>query len=120
GMGNKEQAIASYGVLLSIAPSNLDPRLLGLAQLAALYEEQEDWEKALGVYVQIERSHGRPRWVRAAAKRKKEIQAYLRERKKTQGVSVQAPSTDKPADQKPSSDAAMIQEVFAANKIEPK
>jgi TolA-binding protein len=73
----KDKSVESYEHLLTMSPLNADARLLGLVQLAALYEERESWEKALSVYNAIAHSHGKAEWVKAAAKRRNEIKAYL-------------------------------------------
>jgi tetratricopeptide (TPR) repeat protein len=75
--GNKDKAMEAYTHLLTMAPLSADARLSGLAQLAAMYEEKEDWQNALTVYRQIAQSRGRADWVKAAVKRNKEIQKYL-------------------------------------------
>ncbi|MBI4375186.1 MAG: tetratricopeptide repeat protein [Elusimicrobia bacterium] len=83
-LGEREKAIEAYSPLLNLKPANLEPRLLGLAQLAALYEEVESWEKALEAYQQIESSGGRADWIKAALKRRREIQAFLKTQKGAQ------------------------------------
>lgn len=77
--GQKKEAMASFTSLLPLSPTNLDARLLGLAQLAAMHEETGAWEKALGVYSAIKTSGGRRDWVKAASKRLKEIRAFLKQ-----------------------------------------
>lgn len=86
GMGNKEKTIATYRQLLPLRPANQEERLLGLAQLAAVYEEDEAWDKALEIYNQIRISGGKAAWVQSAAKRAKEINSYLRAKKTDPGV----------------------------------
>ncbi|MBI4057519.1 MAG: tetratricopeptide repeat protein [Elusimicrobia bacterium] len=81
-MGDAKKAAEAYSQLIPLTPPQQDARLLGLAQLAALYEEQQAWEKAMGVYNHIRRSQGRQDWVRSALKRMKEIQDFLRVQKK--------------------------------------
>ncbi|OGR88236.1 MAG: hypothetical protein A3J74_08205 [Elusimicrobia bacterium RIFCSPHIGHO2_02_FULL_57_9] len=81
GMGNKEKAVAYYSELIPLRPANMEERLLGLAQLAAIHEEDEAWEKALRIYNQIRISGGKTAWVQSAAKRAKEIKSYLRAKK---------------------------------------
>ena len=75
--GDKQAALEAYGQLLALKPSAADPRLAGLAQLAALYEGKEYWRNALMIYREIEESGGRPDWVQAAARRAREVQQYL-------------------------------------------
>lgn len=81
GIGDKQKAIGAYGLLLGMGPAAQDERLLGLAQLAAIYEEDEVWNKALDVYNHIRTSGGKPEWVKSAAKRAKEIKTFLEARK---------------------------------------
>lgn len=75
---DQKKAIVAYSQLLSMKPYNDDSRLLGLAQLAALYEAGEDWGNALSVYKRIAASGGRADWVRTAAGRSREIKEYLK------------------------------------------
>lgn len=75
---DKDRAIKMYNQLIPLKPAKHDKRLLGLAQLAAIYEEKELWKKVMKIYVLIQRSGGNPEWVRSAGKRAKDIQAYLR------------------------------------------
>jgi len=80
-MGDKDKAIEAYAQLIALTPADQDARLVGLAQLAALYEEKELWDKALEVYGHIQSSGGQADWVRSAAKRAKEINGFLESQK---------------------------------------
>ncbi|HBB67864.1 MAG TPA: hypothetical protein DCZ93_11320 [Elusimicrobia bacterium] len=77
-LNNKDKAVVAYSQLIPMKPEKYDSRLVGLAQLAAIYEERGDWKKALAVYGGISKSGGRNDWVGSAAARLKEIKEYLR------------------------------------------
>jgi len=79
--GDKDKAVESYQRLLTLGPANHNVRLVGLAQLAALYEEREQWVEALKVYDEIRHSRGQREWVRSATKRAQEIREYLEAQK---------------------------------------
>ncbi|MFA6434740.1 MAG: tetratricopeptide repeat protein [Elusimicrobiales bacterium] len=74
---DRKKAIVAYRQLIPMKPYGDDARLLGLAQLAAIYETDEDWVNAKDVYNQITASGGRADWVQTAAGRLKEINKYL-------------------------------------------
>lgn len=75
---DQKKAIVAYSQLIPMKPYNNESRLLGLAQLAALYEANEDWGNAQTVYKQIASSGGRADWVKTAVDRSKEIKEYLK------------------------------------------
>lgn len=69
GMGRAADAIRTYEKLISVEPPSEDLRLAGLAQLAYLYEQKKDIEKAIRIYEKIAVSEGKQEWVKAAQDR---------------------------------------------------
>jgi TolA-binding protein len=108
--GNKEKVMESYAGLIPLKPEGQDVRLVGLAQLAALYEEREQWDSALEVYGHIQRSGGQAEWVRSAEKRAKEIREY---------IEAQKAGPAKPAAEAAQNDAAPAAQPPAETKLEP-
>ena len=89
--GDPKKAAVAYSQLIPMKPANDQSRLLGLAQLAAIYESGGDWGSALAVYKQIAASGGRADWVQTAVKRSSEIQDYLKALKTSGQAAVGAP-----------------------------
>jgi|GEM_PF-3288052 len=59
----------TYEMLVGLGPASNDLRVAGLAQLAYLYEQDKDFQKALRVYEKISASGGKKEWVKAAQQR---------------------------------------------------
>ncbi len=107
-LNNKEKAMVAYSQLVPLVPQKHDIRLLGLAELAALYEEREDWLRALDIYKHIQASGGRKDWVASAVERAKDIQKYMRAKRAkaaagSSGASA-APQTQSDSKKKKSAD----------------
>jgi TolA-binding protein len=67
--GKNREAIRAYERLVSAEPASHDLRLGGLAQLAYIYEQEKELQKAIKVYEKIAVSEGRKDWTSAAQQR---------------------------------------------------
>jgi tetratricopeptide (TPR) repeat protein len=67
--GKDREAIAAYEKLVTFEPPSNDVRLAGLAQLAYIYEQKKELNKAIGIYEKIAISEGRADWTNAAKAR---------------------------------------------------
>ena len=71
----QEKAIEVLEKLMEAKPKNSDFRVVGLINLATIYEEKESWKDAVRVYSSISKSGGNKQYVDGAVSRIGEIKA---------------------------------------------
>jgi tetratricopeptide (TPR) repeat protein len=70
-------AIQTYERLVGAEPASGDLRLSGLAQLAYMYEQKKEIEKAIRIYEKIAISEGKAEWVKAAQDRMAQLTSVV-------------------------------------------
>jgi len=69
--GKLPDAVKAYQALVSLSPKSNIYRVTALSQLAALYEKQELWDRAIALYRDIAENAQKPEWREEAVKRVK-------------------------------------------------
>jgi tetratricopeptide (TPR) repeat protein len=75
---DKKKAIEEYLKLKKMSPKSNTWRLTGLAKLGEIYEEDEEWTKAIRIYEDIVRNTTNEEWRKIVAERIRLIREALR------------------------------------------
>jgi hypothetical protein len=68
-LNNTNAAVQAYSAVVPLTPKEDLYRITAMSQLAAIYERQQAWNKALALYKDISKNAPKPEWREEATKR---------------------------------------------------